>query len=139
MAPVLNLLLKAYGMRPDAGSSESIARAAGHADGVVSKGLFGGQLPWGMTECGAGIGAAIIALEEYLKAGGAKWRTLVLAAAVGIYLPLDLTTPIFLGGLLTWVVERRLGVVNAEPCRLWPGSCAPGRCPSCGGCRARLP
>jgi hypothetical protein len=81
---------------------------------AVSKGLFGGQLPWGMIECGAGIGAAIIALDEYLKASGAKWRTPVLAAAVGIYLPLDLTTPIFLGGLLTWFVERRLGVVKDD-------------------------
>ena len=67
-----------------------------------------------MIGCGASIGAAIIALDEYLKASGAKWRTPVLAAAVGIYLPLDLTTPIFLGGLLTWLVERRLGVVKAE-------------------------
>jgi hypothetical protein len=67
-----------------------------------------------MIECGAGIGAAIIALDEYLKASGAKWRTPVLAAAVGIYLPLDLTTPIFLGGLLTWFVERRLGVVKDD-------------------------
>jgi hypothetical protein len=67
-----------------------------------------------MIECGAGIGAAIIALDEYLKASGAKWRTPVLAAAVGIYLPLDLTTPIFLGGLLTWFVERRLGVAKDD-------------------------
>ena len=31
----------------------------------------------------------------------------MLAAAVGIYLPLELTVPIFLGGLLAYVVERR--------------------------------
>jgi hypothetical protein len=36
----------------------------------------------------------------------------VLAAAVGIYLPLDLTVPIFLGGLLTHLVERAAGVHN---------------------------
>jgi hypothetical protein len=34
----------------------------------------------------------------------------VLAAAVGIYLPLDLTVPIFLGGLLAYVVERNARV-----------------------------
>jgi putative OPT family oligopeptide transporter len=115
MAPVLNLLLKAYGIgvpTPDHPNPLLAPQATLMAS--VSKGLFGGQLPWGMIECGAGIGAAIIVLDEYLKARGAKWRTPVLAAAVGIYLPLDLTTPIFLGGLLTWVVERRLGVVNAE-------------------------
>jgi putative OPT family oligopeptide transporter len=113
MAPVLNLLLKAYGIGvPTPSHPNPLLQATLMAS--VSQGLFGGQLLWGMIECGAGIGAAIIALDEYLKATGAKWRTPVLAAAVGIYLPLDLTTPIFLGGLLTWVVERRLGVVNAE-------------------------
>ena len=44
----------------------------------------------------------IIALDEMLKARGAKFRVPVLAAAVGIYLPLELTVPIFLGGLLAW-------------------------------------
>ena len=30
----------------------------------------------------------------------------VLAAAIGIYLPLELMVPIFLGGLISWLVER---------------------------------
>ena len=33
----------------------------------------------------------------------------VLAAAVGIYLPLEYTMPIFLGGFLTYLVERSSG------------------------------
>jgi uncharacterized oligopeptide transporter (OPT) family protein len=33
----------------------------------------------------------------------------VLAVAVGIYLPLELSVPIFLGGLIAHLVERRLG------------------------------
>jgi len=32
----------------------------------------------------------------------------VLAAAVGIYLPLELSVPIFLGGLLAWLCDRAL-------------------------------
>ena len=32
----------------------------------------------------------------------------VLAAAVGIYLPLELSVPIFLGGALAWFAERAL-------------------------------
>jgi uncharacterized oligopeptide transporter (OPT) family protein len=31
----------------------------------------------------------------------------VLAVAVGIYLPLELSVPIFLGGLIAWLVSRR--------------------------------
>jgi len=34
----------------------------------------------------------------------------VLAAAIGIYLPLELMVPIFLGGLITHLVEKKLGV-----------------------------
>jgi len=38
----------------------------------------------------------------------------VLAAAIGIYLPLELMVPIFLGGLLAHLVERRQGVLGAD-------------------------
>jgi uncharacterized oligopeptide transporter (OPT) family protein len=34
----------------------------------------------------------------------------VLAAAIGIYLPLELMVPIFLGGLLAYFVEKRHGI-----------------------------
>lgn len=71
----------------------------------VAKGLFGGQLPWSMIAIGAGVGAAIIALDEWLKATG-KRCVPVLAAAIGIYLPLELMVPIFLGGLIAHLVER---------------------------------
>jgi hypothetical protein len=43
-----------------------------------------------------------------LKAKKATFRMPVLAAAVGIYLPLDLSVPIFLGGLLAWFCQRTL-------------------------------
>src|SRR5881394_3771476 len=73
---------------------------------------IGAVLPWGMVWTGAAIGAAIIVLDEMLKARRARYRAPVLAAAVGIYLPLELTVPIFLGGLLAHFVERKAGVGN---------------------------
>ena len=80
----------------------------------VAKGMFGGHLPWDMIVIGMGIGAAIIALDEWLKSRGSKFRVPVLAAAIGIYLPLELMVPIFLGGLMCHFVERRLGVSTAN-------------------------
>jgi len=80
----------------------------------LSKGMFGGHLPWDMIVIGMGIGATVIALDEWLKARGAKFRVPVLAAAIGIYLPLELMVPIFLGSLLAYLVERRLGMVGAD-------------------------
>jgi putative OPT family oligopeptide transporter len=109
MAPVLNLLADAYGIGV-ATEAKPNALAAPQANlmASVSKGLFGGQLPWDMIAIGAVIGIAIIVLDEVLKARGATFRTPVLAAAVGIYLPLELMTPIFIGGVIAHLVERRL-------------------------------
>jgi uncharacterized oligopeptide transporter (OPT) family protein len=45
-------------------------------------------------------------LDEWLKARGASWRSPVLAVAVGIYLPLELSTPIFVGGLIAELATR---------------------------------
>lgn len=109
MAPVLNLLADAYGIGV-ATEAKPNALAAPQATlmASVSKGLFGGQLPWDMIALGAVIGIAIIVLDEVLKARGSTFRTPVLAAAVGIYLPLELMTPIFIGGLIAHLAERHL-------------------------------
>jgi putative OPT family oligopeptide transporter len=107
MAPVLNLLAQAYGIgTPTEEHPNSLIAPQATLMASVARGMFGGELPWNMVAIGAAIGAGIIALDEILKARGSRWRTPVLAAAVGIYLPLELTVPIFLGGLLSYVVER---------------------------------
>ncbi len=109
MAPVLNLLAKAYGIGvPSALHPNPLLAPQATLMASVSKGLFGGSLPWNMVAIGAAIGAAIIALDEMLKARGSNFRTPVLAVAVGIYLPLELMVPIFLGGLLAHLAERAL-------------------------------
>jgi len=107
MAPVLNLLAKAYGIGiVSAAHPHPLPAPQAMLIASVAKGLFGGQLPWSMVEIGAAIGVAIIILDEILRIRGSTFRVPVLGAAVGIYLPLEVTMPIFLGGLLTWVVER---------------------------------
>jgi putative OPT family oligopeptide transporter len=108
MAPVLNLLAAAYGIgapTPEHPNPLSAPQATLMAS--VAKGMFGGYLPWTMIAIGAGVGAAIIALDEWLKARKSSFRVPVLAAAIGIYLPLELMVPIFLGGLLAHFVERK--------------------------------
>jgi putative OPT family oligopeptide transporter len=75
----------------------------------VANGMFGGHLPWTMIAIGAVIGALVIALDEWLKARGSHFRVPVLAAAIGIYLPLETMVPIFLGGLLNYLVTRSFG------------------------------
>jgi putative OPT family oligopeptide transporter len=113
MAPVLNLLAKAYGIGvPSAEHPNPLLAPQATLMASVAKGMFGGALPWDLIWIGVAIGAAIIIFDEILKKRGATFRSPVLAAAVGIYLPLDLTVPIFLGGLMAHLVERAAGVSN---------------------------
>ena len=114
MAPVLNLLLKAYGIGvPTAEHPDPLLAPQATLMASVAKGMFGGALPWDMVAIGALIGAAIIAWDLWLKRRGATFRAPVLAVAVGIYLPLELSVPIFAGGLIAHLVERRLGASGA--------------------------
>jgi putative OPT family oligopeptide transporter len=116
MAPVLNLLLKAYGIGvPTADHANPLIAPQATLMASVAKGMFGGQLPWGMIGIGAAIGACIIAVDEVLKRRNAPFRAPVLAVAVGIYLPLELSVPIFLGGLVAYLVERAIGVHGETP------------------------
>jgi len=111
MAPVLNLLSQAYGIGPATPEHpQSLAAPQATLMASVARGLFGGQLPWTMIGIGAVIGAAIIAVDEQLKKRNARFRVPVLAAAIGIYLPLELMVPIFIGGLIAHFVERFHGI-----------------------------
>jgi uncharacterized oligopeptide transporter (OPT) family protein len=60
-----------------------------------------------MIGIGGAVGVLIIGLDQYLKKTGAAWHAPVLACAVGIYLPLELSVPIFAGGFVAHLVERR--------------------------------
>ena len=111
MAPVLSLLASAYGIgAPTEAHPNPLSAPQATLMASVAKGMFGGELPWTFIWLGVVVGAAIIAFDEWLKARGAHFRVPVLAAAIGIYLPLELMVPIFVGGLLSWLVERRHGV-----------------------------
>jgi uncharacterized oligopeptide transporter (OPT) family protein len=110
MAPVLNMLASSYGIGPRTPEHpQSLEAAQANLMASVAKGMFGGHLPWGMIGIGAGIGVAVIIFDSILKAKKAPFRVPVLAAAIGIYLPLETMVPIFIGGLLNYLVTRTFG------------------------------
>jgi len=113
IAPILQLLFTAYGLGdvfPRAGMDPSEALSAPQATlmSSVAIGVFTRNLPWIMIVIGIGIAIAIIILDEVLKAKKANFRTPVLAVAVGIYLPLELTVPMFIGGIVSLLSIRML-------------------------------
>lgn len=113
LAPILDLLFQAYGLGdvfPREGMDPSQALQAPQATlmSSVADGVFRQDLPWNMIIAGALIAAVIIAMDKYLEHRGAEFRMPVLAVAVGIYLPLELTVPIFIGGLVAFFANRSL-------------------------------
>lgn len=107
IAPVLSYLLEAYGMGAvtEAKPNPLAAPQAALMQSVAA-GIFGGNLPWDMVSIGAIIGIIIIVIDQYLASKKASFRMPVLAVAVGIYLPLELDTAIFAGGIIAWIIER---------------------------------
>ena len=115
MAPVLSLLAQAYGIGvPTEAHPNPLLAPQANLMASVANGIFGGDLPWTMIGIGAAIGAAIIVIDEIQRKRGASFRTPVLACAVGIYLPVELSVPIFSGGLLAHLVERHVRAQDAE-------------------------
>lgn len=103
MAPLLNLLNNAYKI-----GSEGLPAPQANLMGTVAKGVFAGGLPWTIIGIGAGIAAVVIIIDSILAAKKVKFRIPVMAFAVGVYLPFDLNVPIFLGGLVAWLVSRQM-------------------------------
>lgn len=78
---------------------------------TVIKGLLSQNLPWGLVLTGMGI-AAVVELCGISS----------LAFAVGAYLPLSSTTPIFLGGLVRWLADRKSKASSEQEQEIGPGA-----------------
>ena len=98
---VLTLLHEAYGI----GSSDLPAPQAVLMTNVAN-GVFAGNLEWGMIYAGAVLGLIIILIDQYQASRKADFRVPILAVAIGIYLPIELTLPIFIGGMINHLASR---------------------------------
>lgn len=101
MAPILDLLRVAYGFgAPSEAHAQPLAAPQATLMAAVANGVFGGQLPWGIIAAGAVFAVLVVALDTWLRRHGTPWRAPVLAVAVGLYLPFELSVPILAGGLI---------------------------------------
>lgn len=108
MAPILSLLHTAYGFGPPTTEHPNALRAPqATLMASVAEGVFGGNLPWKFVLVGAGIACLTIALDQALARRDSTFRVPVLAVAVGVYLPLELSVPVALGGALRALAEKR--------------------------------
>jgi putative OPT family oligopeptide transporter len=70
---------------------------------LIIDGILTGKLPWGLVLLGVGI-ALVLELCQVPS----------LPFAVGVYLPLSSSTPIFVGGLMRWIADRWTKKTEAE-------------------------
>lgn len=63
---------------------------------LVVEGVMGGTLPWALVFTGIGIAIVIEVLGLP-----------ILPVAIGLYLPIHLSSPIFAGGMVRWFLEKR--------------------------------
>jgi putative OPT family oligopeptide transporter len=114
MAPVLKLLMEAYGIgAPTAEHAQPLAAPQATLMAAVAGGVFRGGLPWAMVVAGMVVAVLIIVLDLWLEKRGSEFRAPVLAVAVGIYLPFELSVAIMLGGVVSWFVARRRSRIEA--------------------------
>jgi putative OPT family oligopeptide transporter len=110
IAPVLMLLHQAYGFSGEPGMppeemGDALSAVQANLMASVSQGVFEGNMPWTFAFIGMGVAVGIIVLDTVLESWKSKFRTPVLAVAIGFYLPLELSVPIFAGGIVHWAVQ----------------------------------
>jgi hypothetical protein len=83
-------------MRPDGSTVAKFDAPKATLMSYIIKGMLNRELPWGLVL----LGAMISVVLELCGIGS-------LPFAVGVYLPISSSTPIFAGGVVRWLVDRR--------------------------------
>ncbi len=105
MAPVLQLL---HDQTPGGIGGKELAAPQAQLFASLARGFFGeGHLPWNLVGTGALIGLLLVGVDRLLARRGVAFRLHLMPVAVGMYLPLGLSVPIFLGGLLAAGLRRQ--------------------------------
>jgi putative OPT family oligopeptide transporter len=98
---VLNLLAEVYGFgAPTKEHPQALRAPQAMLMASVARGVFRGDLPWNFVLMGGGIAALCIGLDRLQKARQSPHRLPVLALAVGIYLPAELTAAMVFGAVV---------------------------------------
>ncbi|MDZ4322789.1 MAG: oligopeptide transporter, OPT family, partial [Alphaproteobacteria bacterium] len=113
LAPIFQLLFEAYGfgeVLPREGMDPAQALSAPKAAlmAAVSQAIFNQSMDWSMVITGVILGIVVLFIDRALKAADSKWRFPIVAVAGGIYLPLEVTVPLFVGGIVSLLSQKAL-------------------------------
>ncbi|KTC86315.1 OPT family oligopeptide transporter [Legionella brunensis] len=116
--PVMQLLFDVYGIAgvmPHEGmdASQSLPAPTAALMAAITEAVFRNTLPWTMMFIGAGIILVIIICNRLFNLARFL-RLSILGVAIGMYLPLASSFPLFLGGMIALFVRRRLNKYSLE-------------------------
>ncbi|KTD35689.1 oligopeptide transporter [Legionella nautarum] len=110
--PVMQLLFEVYGIAgvmPHEGMdvSQSLPAPTAALMAAITEAVFRNALPWTMMLFGASV-IFLLLLINYLFKMHRYFRLSILGVAIGMYLPISSSFPLFLGGMIALVVHRRI-------------------------------
>ncbi|MCH9756391.1 MAG: oligopeptide transporter, OPT family [Gammaproteobacteria bacterium] len=117
--PVMQLLFDVYGIagimpRPDMDPTHSLPAPTAALLAAITEAMFQNTLPWNMMFSGASVIVILLILNHTFKIIR-FFRLSILGVAIGMYLPLTSSVPLFLGGMLAYLLERHLTGLNLSP------------------------
>ena len=118
--PILDLLNAAYGFAgaPHAhAGAQALPAPQATLISALATGVIGGHINWGLIGIGAIVGAAIIAIDETLRAKTPHLRLPPLAVGLGIYLPASTTAAVVIGAVFGWLYNRWANRTGNEPAK----------------------
>ena len=117
--PVMQLLFDVYGIagvmpRPGMDPTHSLPAPTAAMLAAITEAMFRNTLPWNMMFAGAGVIISLLILNHVFRLAR-FFHLSILGVAIGMYLPLASSFPLFLGGILAYIVEKRLKRLNLSP------------------------
>lgn len=104
---VMQILFQVYGIAGHGGTLEtSLPAPTAALLAVFAKGFFQHALPWDMMLTGAFMMLGLAIFIHWFPAVKTIGLSLF-GIAIGMYLPLETSTPLVIGGLLAWILQRK--------------------------------
>lgn len=119
IAPVLNLLYEAYGFpgalpRPDMDPNDALAAPQAALMTTIAQGIFSSHLAWEYIFLGMGLGVVLVIVDLILKRTTTSYCLPPLAVGMGIYLPPSVQTPLVIGAVMGYFLNKKLHKEGGE-------------------------
>ncbi len=119
IAPVLNLLYEAYGFpgalpRPDMDPGQALAAPQAALMTTIAQGIFSSQLAWEYIYLGMGLGVVLVLIDLVLKRRTRHLCLPPLAVGMGVYLPPSVQTPLVIGAVMGYFLNKKLQQEKGE-------------------------